>query len=114
MAGTGFGHEGPIGEILDALPLDTTWHVTDCGYDDNDQRCGCYDLPSRLRQIVDTARADALAEARDDIKARIATFQGLKAEQMYVNALHDAWGLVANRERDARPSTPASTDGGAS
>lgn len=58
MSGAGFGHGGPVGEILDALPLDTTWHVTDCGYDDNDERCGCYDLPSRLRKIVDAARAD--------------------------------------------------------
>lgn len=69
MSGAGFGHGGPVGEILDALPLDSTFHVTDCGYDDNDRRCGCYVLPSRLQAAVDKAVAAALAEAADAIEA---------------------------------------------
>jgi len=60
-----------------------------------------------VEKIIATATADALQGARDDIKARIQTFRGLKAEQMYLNALNDAWGLVANRERDARRAADA-------
>lgn len=66
--GTGFGHDGAVGEILDVLPLDSTWHVTDCGYDDNDGRCGCYDLPAKLRAIVQAHVTAALTEAADAIE----------------------------------------------
>lgn len=65
MRGTGYGHGGPVGEILAALPLDSTFHVADCGYDDNGGRCGCYDLPAKLQRIIDAARSEALREAAD-------------------------------------------------
>lgn len=68
MSAGGFGHGGAVGEILDALPLDTTFHVTDCGYDDNDGRCGCGDLPAKLRAIVARHVATALHAAADRIE----------------------------------------------
>jgi hypothetical protein len=63
VRGTGYGHSGPVGEILAALPTDATFHVTDCGYDDNGERCGCSDLPSKLRKIIQAAQAEALRDA---------------------------------------------------
>lgn len=45
------------------------------------------------------ALIDALEGARNDIKARITTFRSLDADPQYLNALNDAWGLVANRVR---------------
>lgn len=68
MRGTGYGHDGPVGEILAALPTDSTFHITDCGYDDNEGRCGCYDLPAKLQRIIDAAKAEAL----DDVDRRLA------------------------------------------
>ena len=71
--GTGYGHGGPVGEILAVLPTDSTFHITDCGYDDNDGHCGCYDLPSKLRSIIATAIAAALTDAGDaDVVERAA------------------------------------------
>lgn len=63
--GTGYGHGGPVGEIIDVLPLDATFHVTDCGYDDNDGRCGCYDLPEKLQRIIRAVQAQAWTEGFD-------------------------------------------------
>jgi hypothetical protein len=56
------GYGGAVDQILDVLPLDSTSHVTDCGYDDNDGRCRCYDLPSRLGKIIAAAKAEAWDE----------------------------------------------------
>lgn len=56
---------------------------------------------------VEAADAEALREAKGDIKARIETFRGLDAHPEYMNALNDAWGLVANRERAALAAAPA-------
>lgn len=75
MSGTMFGHGGAVGEILDVLPLDSTWHITDCGIDDNDQ-CGCAALPAKLRAIVQAHVTAALTEAADAIEADMS---------------HDAW-----------------------
>lgn len=52
-----------------------------------------------MREAMWQARREALREARGDIKARITTFRDLDAHPEYMNALNDAWGLVANRER---------------
>lgn len=60
-------------------------------------------------QALREARAQAVREAKDDIRARIVTFRSLGADDQYLNALNDAWGLVANRERQHH--TPASTQG---
>ena len=51
----------PVDEILAALPLDSTAHVTDCGYDDPGG-CGCFSLPHRLQQIIEAAKAEAWDE----------------------------------------------------
>lgn len=52
-------------------------------------------LAERDRRV----RAEALRAARDDIRDRIRVFRDLNADPEYLNALNDAWGLVANRER---------------
>lgn len=59
------------------------------------------------------ALVDALEGARDDIKARIATFRELDADAQYLEALNDAWGLVANRVRSVL-LPPPTYPGGAS
>lgn len=46
------------------------------------------------------ARADGAAAVRDDIRARRREFRRLNAEQEYLNALDDAYGLAANRARE--------------
>lgn len=51
---------------------------------------------------VARVRGEALREARDDIRSRIRVFRKLDAHPEYMNALNDAWGLVANRERVQR------------
>jgi hypothetical protein len=52
---------------------------------------------------------EGLRAAADDIKARIVTFRDLHADDQYLNALNDAWGLVANRLRRL-DATPAPTE----
>ena len=84
MSGAGFGHGGAVGEILDALPLDATFHVTDCGFDD-DGRCGCYDLPSALRRIVAAHIAAAEQRGREDNEDHgLCYVHGSKALDAYV------------------------------
>lgn len=55
----------------------------------------------------------ALQGAKDDIRARIREFTRLGADPQYLNALNDAWGLVANRQRDLERSTAAHPDAAA-
>lgn len=72
-----------------------------------------YDLPTierLIRERVAAGQVEALASAKADIKDRITTFRGLGASEEYLNALNDAWGLVANRERAAIPSDPTSAE----
>lgn len=61
---------------------------------------GLWDM---VELIVAERVALALSEAKDDIKARIVTFRNLNADPQYLNALNDAWGLVANRKRSYSP-----------
>ena len=56
--------------------------------------------PPWLR-TTDARLTDELWDAAGDIKARIVTFRALDADPQYMNALNDAWGLVANRARAA-------------
>lgn len=64
----------------------------------------CADAQDAVIERVIAARVrDALAEAKGDIRQRITTFRALDADPQYMNALHDAWGLVANRERRVTP-----------
>jgi hypothetical protein len=46
---------------------------------------------------VEDAVISALTEAREDIRARYRIFTDLNADQPYLNALSDAYGLVNNR-----------------
>ena len=48
------------------------------------------------------ARAEGAAAVRDDIRARRREFRRLNADQEYLNALDDAYGLAANHARGAR------------
>ena len=45
------------------------------------------------------AAARALREAQGDIKARIQIMSSCGADGQYLDALHDAWGLLNNRVR---------------
>lgn len=56
-------------------------------------------------------KAEALNEALADIKDRIVTFRELKADEHYMQALNDAWGLVANRARRANQVTDTEGSG---
>lgn len=56
-------------------------------------------LTAHDAQVRRDATREALTHAKDDIKARIVTFRELNADHQYMNALNDAWGLVANRLR---------------
>lgn len=51
---------------------------------------------------TDMVPAAALAEALSDIAARRREFQRLGADNEYISALEDAYGLVNNRLRGAR------------
>ena len=54
------------------------------------------------RIVAERVNAEIVA-TRDDIHQRIVTFRSLNADAQYLNALNDAWGIVANRGRRTRP-----------
>ena len=45
--------------------------------------------------------AKALRDAQGDVKARIQDMRSCGADGQYLNALHDAWGLLNNRVKGA-------------
>lgn len=84
-----------VDKILDLFPMDVhgTGHIADCGYDANDERCGCSTLPERiggvlaalLRDREDAARREGGATERKRIE---------RAEALLSAWEHDAPGLV--------------------
>ena len=57
------------------------------------------DGESLTEQALAEARQEGAAAVRDDIVARRREFRRLNADQQYLNALDDAFGLAANRAR---------------
>lgn len=49
---------------------------------------------------AERVRREGAALVRDDIQARRREFRRLNADQQYLNALDDAYGLAANRARE--------------
>lgn len=60
-------------------------------------------LGAEVARLVQEARGEALREAKADIRHRIEVFRSVGGSDQYLNALNDAHGLVANRERAVRP-----------
>lgn len=58
-------------------------------------------LASHDAATADRVRREGAALVRDDIQARRREFRRLNADQQYLNALDDAYGLAANRAREA-------------
>lgn len=94
-----------IAEWLGDMP--EAYNVTD--YTDEQTTVITIDVDALARRVgerIAARQAEALGSAKADIKARITTFRDLGANDEYLNALNDAWGLVANRERAVTPPAP--------
>lgn len=83
--------------IIRELPLspDGTGHVTDCGWDDDRGKCGCFTLPERIANLLKADRA-----AREvEVGERIA--QAIEADQ-WMSKQHIALAARIARQQ-ARP-----------
>ena len=94
---------GEVRALIDVLdqtvPMDMG-HVSDCGYDEDDPLCcECSTLPSRMLEALAAAGLLARPEAQVKAEALQGALDDIKADEKYMQALHDAWGLVKNRIR---------------
>ena len=72
-----------VDAVIACLPMsnDGTGHVADCGWTDDEMKCGCSTLPSRIGNVVRDALAAEKADLKDAVAALSDTREALAAEK---------------------------------